>query len=95
MNAIPINVRRTDAVLRPDLLRVLLPPFPPGDLQRLETIVTAILSISESGVGLLIAAIPLKFSERHPQISNSFNERLKQLRRLSQSIRRFQSNDDH
>jgi predicted GH43/DUF377 family glycosyl hydrolase len=82
MNAIPIAVRRTDAVLRPDPLRVLLRPFTPGDVQRLERIVTAIMSISESGVGPLLEAITLKFSERHQQISNSFHERFKQLRQL-------------
>ena len=40
------------------------------------------MSISESGVGPLLEAITLKFSERHQQISNSFNERFKQLRQL-------------
>jgi hypothetical protein len=57
-------------------------PFTPGDVQRLERIGTAIMSISASGVGPLIEAITLKFSESRQQISNPFKERLKQLRQL-------------
>ncbi len=62
MNAIPINVKRTSAVLRPDPSRVLLRPFSPGDLPRLERIVTGIMSIPESDVGPLVDTISSKFS---------------------------------
>src|SRR5450631_3423734 len=78
----PIHVKRTKAALKPDPSRVLLRPFTPGDHQRVQRIVTSILSISESDVGPLLEVITLKFSERHQQISNSFHERFKQLRQL-------------
>ncbi|MCU1273235.1 MAG: Beta,4-mannooligosaccharide phosphorylase [Bryobacterales bacterium] len=82
MNAIPINVKRTDAELAPDPARVLLRPFIPGDVPRLERIVTGIMSISESDVGPLLTAVSSKFSKRHRQISQLFNERFRQLREL-------------
>ncbi len=82
MNAIPINVKRTSAVLRPDPSRVLLRPFSPGDLPRLQRIVTGIMSIPESDVGPLVDTISSKFSVRHQQVSKLFNERFEQLRQL-------------
>src|SRR5450631_1063046 len=45
MNAIPINVKRTDAELAPDPARVLRRSFTPGDVPRLERIVTGIMSM--------------------------------------------------
>ena len=47
MIAIHINVKRIDAELAPDPTRVLLRSFTPGDVPRLERIVSAIMSISE------------------------------------------------
>ena len=80
MNA--INVKRTDAELAPDPTRVLLRSFTPGDVPRLERIVTGILSMSESDIGPLLDAISAKFSGRHQQIGQLFKERFRQLREV-------------
>ena len=95
MNAIPINVKRTDAELTPDPTRVLLRSFTPGDVPRLERIVTGIMSISENDVGPLLDAISAKFSERHQQIGHLFKERFRQLRDVVPSIRIFPSSDNY
>jgi len=82
MNAIPINVKRADAELAPDPTRVLLRSFTPGEVPRLERIVTGIMSISENDVGPLLDAISAKFSGRHQQIGHLFKERFRQLREV-------------
>src|ERR1700693_1857366 len=82
MNAIAINVKRTGTELAPDPTRVLLRAFTPGDVPRLERIVTGIMSISESDVGPLLDAISAKFSGRHQQIGQLFKERFRQLREV-------------
>jgi hypothetical protein len=75
VNAIPIGVKRTEMVLRPDPSRVLLRPFTPGDLPRLQRIVNGIMAVPESDVGPLLDAVSSKFSTRHQQISKLFKER--------------------
>jgi len=82
MNAIPINVKRSDAELAPDPTRVLLRSFTPGDVPRLERIVTGIMSIFENEVGPLLDAISAKFSGRHQQVGHLFKERFRQLREV-------------
>jgi predicted GH43/DUF377 family glycosyl hydrolase len=82
MNAIPINVKRTGLVLKPDPSRVLLRQFTPGDRPRLEGIVNRIMSIPESDVASLLAAISKKFSNRHYQINKLFRNRFQQLKEL-------------
>src|ERR1035437_5558826 len=82
MNAIPINVKRTDAELAPDPTRVLLRSFTPGDVPRLERIVTGIMSISENDVWPLLDAVSAKFSGRHQEIGQLFKERFRQLREV-------------
>src|ERR1035438_2277358 len=77
----PIHVKRTKAALRPDPSRVLLRPFTPGDHQRVQRIVTSILSISESDVGPLLDEISSKFSPRHYQIKKLFRGRFEQIGR--------------
>ena len=82
MKAISINVKRTGAELAPDPTRVLLRSFTPGEVPRLERIVTGIMSISENDVGPLLDAISAKFSGRHQQIGHLFKERFRQLREV-------------
>lgn len=82
MNAIPINVKRADVELAPDPTRVLLRSFTPGNVTRLERIVTGIVSIPESDVGPLLDAISAKFSGRHQQMGQLFKERFRQLREV-------------
>ena len=56
-----VHVKRTKVTLKPDPSRVLMRPFTPGDHQQVQGIVTSILSISESGVGLLLDEVCSKF----------------------------------
>jgi len=79
---VSINVKRTDVELAPDPARVLLRSFTPGDVPRLERIVTGIMSISENDVGPLLDAVSAKFSGRHHQIGHLFKERFRQLREV-------------
>jgi hypothetical protein len=72
----------TGAELAPDPTRVLLRPFTPGEVPRLERIVTGIMSISEIDVGPLLESISAKFSGRHQQIGQLFKERFRQLREV-------------
>src|ERR1039457_6573245 len=78
----PIHVKRTKAALKPDPSRVLLRPFTPGDHQRMQRIVTSILSISEGAVGPLLDEISSKLSARHQQIKELFRGRFERLRKI-------------
>src|ERR1022692_716820 len=78
----PIHVKRTKAALKPDPSRVLLRPFTPGDHQRVQRIVTSILSISEGAVGPLLDEISSKLSARHQQIKELFRGRFERLRKI-------------
>src|ERR1039458_2095524 len=75
MNAIPINVKRTDAELAPDPTRVLLRSFTPGDVPRLERIVTGIMSISENDVWPLLDAVPAIFPGRPKEMGDFWETR--------------------
>ena len=77
-----VHVKRTHAELKPDPSRVLLRPFTPGDHQRVQRIVTSILSISESDVGPLFDEICSKFSPHHDQIKELFQGRFEHLRKI-------------
>src|ERR1035437_10270173 len=78
----PIHVKRTKAALKPDPSRVLLRPFTPGDHQRVQRIVTSILSISESDVGSLLGAISSKLAAHHQQIKELFQGRFEHVRKI-------------
>jgi len=77
-----IHVRRTNIILEPDLSRVLLRPFNPGDSQRIASIVERIMSLTEDEVGLLLAEVSTEFSERHQHIHRLFRERFEQVREM-------------
>ena len=62
------HVRRTTTIIEPDLSRVLLRPFTPGDLQRVTRIVERILSLTEDQVDTLLDEVSAEFSERHLKI---------------------------
>ena len=74
-----IHVRRTSTIIEPDLSRVLLRPFTPGDSQRVARIMERILSLTEDQVGLLLAEVSAEFSERHQNIGKLFLERFEQI----------------
>jgi hypothetical protein len=77
-----VHVKRTHVRLKPDPSRVLLRPFTPGDHQRVKRIVSSVLSISESDVGPLLAAISSKLAANHPRIKELFQERFDHLRKI-------------
>ncbi|MGA2879207.1 MAG: glycoside hydrolase family 130 protein [Bryobacteraceae bacterium] len=77
-----MHVQRTSTIIEPDLRRVLLRPFTPGDSQRVSRIIERVLSIPEDQVGLLVAQVSAEFSERHQHIRKIFIERFEQVRDL-------------
>lgn len=78
----PIDVKRTTTILKPDQSRVLLRPFSPGNPQRVGRIIARIMSLAEDRVGPLLNEVSAEFSERHEQIRKLFLERFEQIREL-------------
>src|SRR6266516_8084608 len=78
----PIHVKRTATILKPDQSRVLLRPFSPGDPQRVGRIISRIMSLPEDRVGPLLDEVSAAFSQRHQQIRTLFLERFEQVRAL-------------
>jgi predicted GH43/DUF377 family glycosyl hydrolase len=74
-----IHVTRTSIALRPDESRVLLRPFTPGGLQRIEAIAKRVLQLPESHVLTLIEDVLRVFSARHQKIAETFLERFEQI----------------
>jgi predicted GH43/DUF377 family glycosyl hydrolase len=77
-----IHVQRTSTIIGPDLKRVLLRPFTPGDSRRVARIVERIMSLPEEEVGLLLAEVSAEFSARHQQLGKLFLERFEQIREM-------------
>ena len=77
-----IHVRRTSTIIEPDLTRVLLRPFTPGDSQRVARIIERIMSLPEDQVAVLLAEVSAEFSERHQHIRKLFLERFEQVREM-------------
>jgi len=77
-----IHVRRSDVILKPDLSRVLLRPFSPGNSQRMVRIIERIMSLSEDRTGVLLDEVSAEFSKRHQCIRRLFQERFEQVREL-------------
>jgi len=77
-----IHVRRTPPILEPDQSRVLLRPFSPGGPERVDGIISRIMSLPEGQVGPLLDEVSAEFSERHQQIRKVFLERFDQVRDL-------------
>jgi predicted GH43/DUF377 family glycosyl hydrolase len=78
-----IHVRRSSVIIEPDLARVLLRPFNPGDSQRMARIIQRILSLDEDQVEILLKEVSAEFSERHQHIRKLFLERFEQVRDLA------------
>jgi predicted GH43/DUF377 family glycosyl hydrolase len=76
---LPIQVKRSTAILNPDQSRVLLRPFTPGNSQRVSTIVSRVLALPADEVKALLAEICLEFSARHQDIEKTFLERYEQV----------------
>jgi predicted GH43/DUF377 family glycosyl hydrolase len=74
-----VHVRRTNTIIEPDLTRVLLRPFTPGDSRRVARIIERILLLPEEQVGLLLAEVTADFSERHQNLRRLFLERFEQV----------------
>ena len=74
-----VHVRRTSTIIEPDLTRVLLRPFTPGDSRRVARIIERILLVPEEQVGHLLAEVTADFSERHQHLRRLFLERFEQV----------------
>src|SRR3974377_1739727 len=77
-----IQVKRTTTILRPDQSPVLVPPFTPGDSQRIGRIIARIMSLPEDRVGLLLDEVSAEFSQRHQHIRELFLGRFERVREL-------------
>ena len=77
-----IHVRRSSVFIEPDLRRVLLRPFAPGDLQRMARIIERIMSLTEHQASVLLDEVCAEFSKRHQHIRRLFLERFEQVRDL-------------
>lgn len=77
-----MQVTRSDIFLRPDFSRVLLRPFLPGDMERMQRIVCRILLIPESLVGQVLEEVARNFIDRHEHLFQSFRTRFEQLREM-------------
>jgi predicted GH43/DUF377 family glycosyl hydrolase len=77
-----IQVKRTSTIVKPDLTRVLLRPFNPGNAQRIARIVDRILAVPEDEVERQLEGVSHEFSQRHRNILNRFLERFEQIREL-------------
>jgi predicted GH43/DUF377 family glycosyl hydrolase len=79
MPADSIHLHRTNTVLEPDLSRVLLRPFMPGDSRRVARIIERIDSLQEDQVAPLLDQICAEFCGRHENIRRIFLERFEQV----------------
>ncbi|MGD0135393.1 MAG: glycoside hydrolase family 130 protein [Bryobacteraceae bacterium] len=75
-----MQVRRSGVIIEPDLRRVLLRPFTPGDSQRVVRIIERVMSLTEDQVGVLLDEVSAEFSKRHQHIRKIFLERFEQVR---------------
>jgi predicted GH43/DUF377 family glycosyl hydrolase len=80
--AASIHLRRTSTISQPDLTRVLLRPFTPGDSQRVARIIERVMLLTEDQVGELLKEVSAEFSERHQHIHKLFLERFEQVREM-------------
>ena len=80
--AASIHLRRTSTIIQPDLTRVLLRPFTPGDSQRVARIIERVMLLTEDQVGELLKEVSAEFSERHQHIHKLFLERFEQVREM-------------
>ncbi len=74
-----VHVHRTNTIIEPDLSRVLLRPFMPGDSRRVARIIERINSLSEEQVAPLLDQICAEFCGRHENIRKIFLERFEQV----------------
>ena len=77
-----IPIRRSSVIIQPDLRRVLLRPFTPGDSQRVTRIIERIMALTDEQVDVLLQEVTAEFSERHQHIRNIFLERFVQVREM-------------
>ena len=78
-----VHISRSSTILEPDQSRVLLRPFTPGGPERVDRIISRIMSLPEDQVGPLLDQVSAEFSQRHQNIRAVFLERFSQVRELS------------
>ena len=76
----PIHLKRTAVLLKPDQSRVLLRPFDFGDSARTRAIVGRIMGLPEEEVCPLLEEVSVKFAKRHKDIQKAFLQRFEQVR---------------
>jgi len=74
-----LHVRRANIILEPDLSRVLLRPFTPGDSERVARILKRIEALTDDQTDRLLNDVCAEFCERHQNIRKLFLERFEQL----------------
>lgn len=74
-----VYARRIGPTLTPDRTRVLLRPFRPSTDEIARKIVDRVMSLSETEVGPLLAAVHDEFEDRHEQIDTQFRKRFAQV----------------
>jgi predicted GH43/DUF377 family glycosyl hydrolase len=76
----PLDIKRTGPILRPNQSRVLLRPFNPGDSDRTAGIIARIMALPEDEVSSLLETVYVEFSQRHKDVRSAFLERSVQVR---------------
>lgn len=79
MQALSLNLKRTGPILVPDQSRVLLRSFNPGDADRAARIVSRVLALPESEVGILLREVTAEFAERHGRLRSRFQKRFSEV----------------
>ena len=77
--AVAILLKRSKTVLRPDLSRVLLRQFDPGNAQRMSGIVKRIMALPEAQVGTVLKQVTADFAQRHRNLPQRFLDRFADL----------------
>lgn len=80
-----INVQRTNLVLRPDHMRVLIRPLAPITDERGANICSQVMALAEADVRVLLAQVEAGFGDRHRVFRQYLRRRFDQIRRYVHS----------
>jgi predicted GH43/DUF377 family glycosyl hydrolase len=76
-----MKVRRSGILIEPDASRVLIRPFSPGGPERVASIVSRIMALSEGAVEQQLSQLLTEFGGRHHRLDAFFLERFEQMSR--------------
>ncbi len=74
------KIRRTGIVLKPSNSRVVIRPFEPTSIQRIERILARLLSLTEADVDSLLGDVMSEFHDRHQKTRHFFLNRFEQVK---------------